>query len=275
MGATRAVELLRLEDGRLDPHHDEVAAEEPLEIRVDGEPLSVVMRTPGHDAELALGLLVSEGIVRRAEDIGEIEHCAEEEADNVVNVVLSSSADRRGIESARRLLVTSSSCGLCGKTTLESLSLKHARFDDVPELDVGTLAKLPEQLARLQPGFLRSGGLHAAAIFDEAHARIVAREDVGRHNAVDKCVGALVLTELLPVPRATLVVSGRVSFEIVQKAIAARIQTVVAVSAPSSLAVEVARAMNLGLVAFARGDRANLYSGRARPHRDFAAPQPW
>ncbi|MBI4820064.1 MAG: formate dehydrogenase accessory sulfurtransferase FdhD [Deltaproteobacteria bacterium] len=282
--STRSFQIVSFEHATLRERRDEVTEEEPLEIRVNGEPLSVLMRTPGHDTELALGLLVSEGIVRSLADVASVDHCAEERVaaehdessveeasrpesrdalareGNVVDVHLASSAEKL-LAAAKRTLITSSSCGLCGKTTIDSIAVKHAGFSTRPRLPVALLAKLPQALRVEQPDFDRSGGLHAAGVYDASLARVVVREDVGRHNAVDKCIGALLSLELLPLEGCTLVVSGRVSFEIVQKAVAAGIQTIVAVSAPSSLAIELARKMNLGLVAFARGDRANVYCG--------------
>jgi FdhD protein len=248
---------------------DRVVIEEPLEIRIEGAPLLVVMRTPGHDLELAAGLLLSEEIIRDADDIGTIEHCrdaTDPELANVVNVKLSE--DRRASAEARlaqkkaeRATVSSASCGVCGKRTIESLTSGAPPFAAPPAIDLSLIVDLPSKMRPAQELFDVTGGLHAAAIFAPSGELIVLREDVGRHNAVDKCVGHLLLSERLPVPGAILQVSGRASYEIVQKALVARIQTISAVSAPSSLAVELARASNMGLVGFVRGGGANVYSG--------------
>jgi FdhD protein len=248
---------------------DYVAAEEPLEIRVDGAPLAVVMRTPGHDIELAAGLLASEEVIATADDVATIAHCREgtdPDLENVVNVRLSperasSSEALAARRRAERGIVTSASCGVCGKRTIESLHSTARPFDAPPVLDLAAIARFPDAMRRAQEVFASTGGLHAAAVFDALGRCLVLREDIGRHNSVDKCVGHLILSEQLPIAGAVLAVSGRASFEIIQKALVARIQSVAAVSAPSSLAVELAAASNMGLVGFVRGESLNLYSG--------------
>jgi FdhD protein len=248
---------------------DRVAVEEPLEIRVGAETLAVTMRTPGDDFDLAAGWLLAEGIVSRPDEIVRFEHCREvrspEEEGNVV--IVRATAPAGALGRARRMLVTTSSCGLCGKGSIESV---HAHFPPVESaagVDAAVLAGLPDALRAAQSAFAETGGLHAAGIFTPDGTLLAAREDVGRHNAVDKVVGHLFRQGRLPLPSgdgAILLVSGRASFEIVQKAVAARIPVVAAVSAPSSLAVDLARDSNVTLVGFLRNGSFNCYSGEER-----------
>jgi FdhD protein len=242
---------------------DELVAEEPLEVRVDTRPLVVTMRTPGHDDELAAGFLLTEGVVRSRQDLLKIRPHLRNSAGNVVDVFLAPGVQ---VDFARlqRHVYASSSCGLCGKATIESV---HRRFKKVKtrlSVPVKTLLSLPERLRRGQSAFDRTGGLHAAAVFNSQGRLVVLREDVGRHNAVDKVLGFGLLKGLLPFDRHILVVSGRASFEIMQKALAGRIPIVAAVSAPSSLAVQLAVESGQTLAGFVRGDRLNVYS---RPDR--------
>ena len=252
---------------------DELSAEEPLEIRVRNRAVSVTMRTPGHDEELAAGFLLTEGIIHDRADVVAVEPCALDRGGNVVNVVLSDAA-KVDFEKLTRHVFASSSCGLCGKATIDAV---HARFDPVDSdvtVDAATLLALPEKLRASQATFDRTGGLHGAAVFTAAGELVVAREDVGRHNAVDKVLGYGFLRRLLPFDRHVLLVSGRASFEILQKALAARVPVVAAVSAPSSLAVEFAADSGQTLVGFLREGRMNVYSepGRIR-FGDLAADQ--
>lgn len=246
-----------------------MATEEPLEIRVGQRPLAVVMRTPGDDIELAAGFLKAETIIRDAEDVDTIRHChsgADPDYENVVDVALS--AVRRDASEAllaqrmaERSTVTSVSCGVCGKRTIESLHADAKPFDAAPQIDMAMIASLPDRLREAQEVFEVTGGLHAAAVFSSDGTLLVLREDVGRHNAVDKCVGYLLLREILPELRdAILMVSGRTSFEIIQKALVAGIPAVAAVSAPSSLAVELARSSNMALFGFVRDGNLNVYA---------------
>lgn len=249
--------------GPLKEDHDEVAVEEPLEIRVKNRAVSVTMRTPGHDAELAAGFLLTEGVIRDRSDIVRIEPCALDRGGNVLNVVLSDSAKVEW-ERLTRHVFASSSCGLCGKATIDAV---HQRMEPV-ESDVmvtaQTLLSLPRSLREAQATFERTGGLHAAGIFTADGKPIVVREDVGRHNAVDKVLGYGFLNDLLPFDQHILMVSGRTSFEIVQKALAGRVPIIAAVSAPSSLAVDFAKESGQTLVGFIRGRRLNVYSERRR-----------
>jgi FdhD protein len=242
---------------------DELAVEEPLEIRIDTRPVSITMRTPGHDNELAAGFLLTEGLIAGSKDLLKIEPDWRNPVGNRVNVFLAPSVSVDFAQLTRHVFA-SSSCGLCGKATIEAV---HRRFKPVKsKLSVTTkiLLGLPEQLLRSQESFARTGGLHAAAIFTARGRLIVLREDVGRHNAVDKVLGCGLLRGWLPFDRHILMVSGRASFEIMQKALAARIPIVAAVSAPTSLAVDFAKESNQTLAGFLRGERMNVYAGAQR-----------
>jgi FdhD protein len=242
--------------------HDAVAREEPLEIQIGGTPLAVVMRTPGHDADLALGFLATERVIASIDDVLSVRHCraarSPEAADNVVRVALA-----EGIavdwEALRRNLYASSSCGVCGKATIENALACAPPIDDPARFDAALFGPLPEQLSAAQPGFAETGGLHAAALFDADGKRIAAREDVGRHNAVDKVLGFCLREKRWPLAGHVLLVSGRISFEIVQKALAARVPLVAGVSAPTSLAVELAERAGMALIGFLRERAFNVY----------------
>jgi FdhD protein len=245
---------------------DALAREEPLEIRVRGQSVAVTMRTPGHDAELAAGFLLTEGLVTRRADILEIAHCQQGEAahlGNTLNVFLAPSVNV-DFDQLTRHVFASSSCGLCGKATIESVHQHFPPLESALRVAPATLLGLPQQLAARQTTFAQTGGLHAAALFTGAGELLVLREDVGRHNAVDKVLGWALLNGPFPPAAHVLLVSGRASFEIMQKALAARVPVVAAVSAPSSLAVEFARRSGQTLVGFLRGATMNLYAGEAR-----------
>ena len=243
---------------------DAVAREEPLEIRVGGRSVAVTMRTPGDDRELAAGFLLSEGLIRKREDIIEIAPCLESDApENTLNVFVAP-AVKVNFESLTRHVFASSSCGLCGKASIEAVHQHFPPVESKLNISAETLAQLPARLRDSQQTFAQTGGLHAAAIFD-AHGQLVAlREDVGRHNAVDKLVGHAFLDHAVPLSSNLLLVSGRASFEIMQKAAAAGIPVVAAVSAPSNLACDLARAFGMTLVGFVRGDRFSVYAGAHR-----------
>jgi FdhD protein len=234
---------------------DEVAVEEPLEIRVRGRALAVTMRTPGHDDELALGFLHGEGLLRRAAPVG----LADDLAGNVVDV----DAELVRDPPARRFYATSS-CGVCGKGALEEVAVLAPAAAAGPIVPRGQLAALPELLAREQPGFDQTGGLHATGLFTAGGVLLIAREDVGRHNAMDKVLGRALIDGLLPLAGHVLCVSGRLSFELVQKAAVAGAPILVGVSAPTSLAVELAADRGMTLCGFARGGSLNVYSGAER-----------
>jgi len=255
------------EDRAAEPRQDQVAVEEPLEIRLDGEPVAVVMRTPGNDMELSVGFLFGEGILSDPEQVLSVAYCAdtsEEAAGNVVNV-LAKGANPEAFEAARRSVYASSSCGLCGKTTLASVRLMAPEIEPIGPLSRSVLAELPGRLEAQQQLFEATGGIHAAALCTPAGEVLLVREDIGRHNACDKIIGAMVLREDWPLRGRILVLSGRASFEMVQKAAMAGIGAVVAVSAPSSLAIEIARELQITLVGFARRGTMNLYCGEVVP----------
>ncbi|QMU97194.1 formate dehydrogenase accessory sulfurtransferase FdhD [Microbacterium esteraromaticum] len=251
---------------------DTLAVEEPLEIRVLGVPLAVTMRTPGHDVELAAGFLVSEGVISSGSDFRTAIHCGgpgtggAENTYNVLDVALAPGVRPPSPDLARSFYTTSS-CGVCGKASIdavETVSRHDTTIDETP-VDAGLLATFPERLREGQDAFDKTGGLHAAALFDAATGELlVLREDVGRHNAVDKVVGWAVLADRLPLRGIVLQVSGRASFELVQKAAMAGIPMLAAVSAPSSLAVDLADRSGVTLVGFLRGRSMNVYTHAER-----------
>jgi FdhD protein len=242
------VEVLRLPAGGAE--RDELAVEEPLEIRVGGRPVAVTMRTPGHDEELALGFLLSEGIRPTA---------ARPPADLAANTI---ETDADGFDSERlaRNFYTTSSCGVCGKGALEAVAVDAPRVESGLRLPLSLVAQLPERLRTGQPAFAATGGLHATGLFDAAGDLVCVREDVGRHNAMDKVIGFAFRQGLLPLTDHVLCVSGRLSFELVQKASVAGCPVVVAVGAPSTLAVDLARDRGVTLCGFVRDGRVNVYS---------------
>jgi FdhD protein len=263
MGATCRPTVLRYEDGRVESAPDELAPEEPLEIRVRGRPVSVTMRTPGHDEELAVGFLLTEGLIRRPEDVLRVEPCGRNEDGNLLNVVLAPEV-HVDFERLTRHVFASSSCGLCGKATIDAVRATFPRVESDVTVEAETLVGLPDKMRTAQPAFDRTGGVHAAALFDVEGNLIVAREDVGRHNAVDKVLGFALFRRLVTLQRHVLLVSGRSSFEIMQKALAAQVPIVAAVSAPSTLAAEFARESGQTLIGFLRGRRMNVYAGAER-----------
>ena len=243
---------------------DWVVVEEPLEIRLAGEPLAVVMRTPGHDVELAAGFALTEGLVRSADHLGTIRHCVTtgDSGENVLDIRLvpGVSFDR---ERLRRNLMASAACGLCGKASIEALATQACPVEDGPRVRRKVLEALPGRLREAQIGFGRSGALHAAALFDTDGSMLVCREDVGRHNALDKAIGHSMLNDISLAGRV-LLVSGRTSFEILQKSAVAGIPVVCAISGPTSLAIETARSFNITLVNFLRGRDMNIAAGPER-----------
>jgi FdhD protein len=242
---------------------DDLAEEEPLEIRVRGRAISVTMRTPGHDAELAAGFLLTEGIIRGSQDLLRIEHCERNENDNLLNVLLAPEVPV-DFQRLTRHVFASSSCGLCGKATIDSVHCQSPPVRSDMLIDAELLASLPQKMRAAQQTFDRTGGLHAAAIFDASGKLLVLREDVGRHNAVDKVVGHSLMHGPFPLDRHILLVSGRSSFEIMQKALAARVPVVAAVSAPSSLAATFAQESGQTLIGFLRDRRMNVYANPQR-----------
>ena len=265
--------MTRFVEARAEASSDRVAREEPLEIQIGAASLAVVMRTPGHDLELVRGFLTTERVIEEPGDVEAIRHCSElpdpAAEDNVVRVTLREGVDI-DLDRLRRNLFASSSCGVCGKATLENALAVAPPLQDEARFRAEMLYSLPETLRKGQPVFDVTGGLHAAGLFspDGELVRIggetAVREDVGRHNAVDKVIGMAAQAGELPLSGTGLVVSGRASFEIVQKALAARIPLVAAVSAPSSLAIELARDAGIALVGFLRGRGLNVYGATER-----------
>jgi FdhD protein len=271
--AAPALRIRRFAAGEWTDAPDAVVTEEPLQLLLDGQPLAVVMRTPGADVELALGLLFAEGIIRSARDVRGMQISAEageSEAriklepvlveSNQVDVQLAAKPRRK----PERSMLASSACGVCGTQMIEDLRRDLAVLPPGLVADPAMLPGLVDRLREGQGVFERTGGLHAAGLFDAAGGLVVLREDVGRHNAVDKVVGRMLLDGRLPAAEMLLVVSGRAGYEIVQKSVGAGIPLLAAVGAPSSLAVALAREFNQTLVGFLRGDRFNVYAGAER-----------
>lgn len=262
----RGISLSRYGPGGRETVSDEVVAEEPLEIRVGGVSILVTMRTPGNDLDLVRGILFSEGFVEGAADLVQVEHCREvpqEASGNVVTVTL---RDGLGIPQSwsGRATFMGAGCGLCGKTTLEAVSQECSLVEDGPRVVRETITALPGRLRAAQTLFGTTGGLHAAGLFDAAGKTLAVQEDVGRHNAVDKVLGEALRYGLIPLRDTILMLSGRAGFELVQKARRAGIAMVCSVSAPSSLAIELATSGGQTLVGFARGDSFNIYCGDQR-----------
>jgi len=254
------------QDGVVKQALDSLVAEEPLEIRVNGAPLSVTMRTPGHDLELAAGFLLTEGMIQSGKQIVELDYLPQKKQpkQNVVNARLAEEAEFDS-EHLRRNFFAASSCGICGKASIESVRVRGIRapnpdFRITPE----TLCEIPERLREGQSIFSRTGGLHGAALFDDQGKLIEVREDVGRHNAVDKLVGWALLNDFGDMGNCAMLVSGRGGFEIVQKCLVAGVPLLASVSAPSSLAVKLAREFQMTLVGFLRGKRFVVYAGEER-----------
>jgi FdhD protein len=244
---------------------DRLVTEEPMEIRVHGpaqqpEPLAVTMRTPGHDFELAVGFCVTEGVLTEPEELESVAYCLGGQGEQLYNVVTVKLRRPVPDDVRRRYLVTNSSCGLCGAASLEVVERRCDPVADGPVMSADVIRALPERLRDAQSVFDRTGGLHAAGLARSDGEVFVVREDVGRHNAVDRVIGHAFLAGQLPLRDVALVVSGRLSFEIVQKAAVAGIPILVAVSAPSSLAVDLGRRLGQTVIGFVRGDRANVYS---------------
>jgi FdhD protein len=274
---TRPVDVVRVEPAGRDVRSDWTAAEEPLEIRLHGSPFVVTMRTPGADVDLVAGFLLSERIIASADDIGTVRHCAGTDASsgagadpasagNVIDVVLVGEAAQRAASAlaGRRLVMASSACGVCGRRSIDDLMRGRPAITAGWAIGAAVIARLPPRLRAAQAAFDETGGLHAAGLFDRDGVLTGVAEDVGRHNAVDKVIGARLLQDGVPLSDSVLCVSGRTSFEIIQKAVVAGIPVIAAVSAPSSLAIELARSANLTLLGFVRGDTFNIYSGADR-----------
>jgi len=273
-GSKTRTRLRTVESGHPRLKSDVLATEEPLEVRLvtadETRTVAVTMRTPGNDFELAAGFLHGEGIVASPEEIRKISYCVDRELDaeqqyNIVNVEVAGSSRDYDLPSLERHFYTTSSCGVCGKASLEQLELRDCPvIPPGPEVRPETVYGLPDRLREAQGLFDATGGLHAAALFDAEGELVALREDVGRHNATDKLFGWAMLEDRLPLSENVVMVSGRSSFEILQKCLAAGVPVVCAISAPSSLAVDVARQFGITLVGFLRGERFNVYSGYER-----------
>ena len=268
-GRSQAINVTKMRGNVREMLDDRIAVEEPLEIRlgydVDGQrqtsSVSITMRTPGDDDDLATGFLVSESIIRSPDDVAVIKPCR---GDNTIRVELEDGVDV-DLDRLQRHFYTTSSCGVCGKTSLDALRVQGAlALEDDVRFPRDVLVRMPERLRAVQATFDETGGLHAAAAFDPYGELLIVREDVGRHNAVDKVIGALFADGRLPASQLGLMVSGRASFELMQKTLVAGMPLLAAVSAPSSLAVELAREFNVSLVGFLRGDTFNIYAGEER-----------
>ncbi|HEX2421392.1 MAG TPA: formate dehydrogenase accessory sulfurtransferase FdhD [Acidimicrobiia bacterium] len=263
-----AVEVIRLETGHPPTTVvDRVAVEEPIEIRLNGTPLAVLMRTPGQEADLLLGFAITEGIVLSPNEVSSVEDLGDGDRYRLVL------ADGVTVdpEQFRRNAYTTSSCGVCGKASIDAVRVAARPLPPGPRLTVAELLALPQQLAQAQPTFAATGGLHAAAIFTSGGELLSAAEDVGRHNATDKAIGALA-RKIWPLGEVILMVSGRISFEITQKAAVAGIPVVAGVSAASSLAVNLAREMGMTLAGFVRDRGLVLYAGRERLAEELGKP---
>ncbi|MFN2448228.1 MAG: formate dehydrogenase accessory sulfurtransferase FdhD [Candidatus Baltobacteraceae bacterium] len=271
-GLTTAARITRYDGATMRDAVDDLATEEPLEIRLlaggQTKRAALTMRTPGADFELAAGFLLGEGVIAAADDVASITYCLDPDvqADQRYNI-LSVSLKRGAMPDLERLerhFSAGSACGVCGKATIESLRVRAPRIRASTIVPTAVIASLGPVMRQAQRVFSSTGGLHAAALFDAGGQLLVLREDVGRHNAVDKVVGWALLNGKFPLAETILLVSGRASYELVQKSIVARIPVLCAVSAPSSLAVQLAREFDLTLLGFVRGERANIYSGAER-----------
>jgi FdhD protein len=269
---------MRIRDGVPGWRVDRVTVEEPLELRLDGHPLTVTMRTPGDDFDLAVGFMLCEGVIDDAAQVSEIRSCGDAEPNghyNRLDVILTAGAP--GLAAGReRAFVTTSACGICGSASIEAVASRpHTDVTGDPlRLSPELIASLPGRLAAHQRGFAATGGLHAAALFDASGELVCIREDVGRHNAFDKVVGWAATARRLPLRSHVILASGRASFELTQKALVAGIPCLVAVSAPSSLAIDLARHAGMTLVGFVRGTTMNVYTGHERVCRYAAMPPP-
>ncbi|MBA3410004.1 MAG: formate dehydrogenase accessory sulfurtransferase FdhD [Geodermatophilaceae bacterium] len=262
--------VLRVRDGVRVTRPDVLAAEEPLEIRISGTPLAVTMRTPGADWDLVHGFLATEGVIRGSGDIRTLRYCdsVDDTGRNTYNISDVELAE--GVAppdaSVTRNFYTTSSCGICGKASIDAVTVAspYDLHADQTPVSLDVILRLPDKLREAQEVFDKTGGLHAAGIFSPAGRLLVAREDVGRHNAVDKAIGAMVREDRLPLIGCILMVSGRASFELTQKALLAGIPTLAAVSAPSSLAADLADEAGMTLIGFVRGSGCNVYTGQSR-----------
>jgi len=272
---TTGARVYRVDPQGMEERPDELATEEPLEIRLiqNGRrrTVAITMRTPGSDPELALGFLFAEGVIRRREEVRRVEACSdsgmgtEAGCANIIEVELADGLPEPELAGLERHFFSTSACGVCGKAGLDQLTVRvTAELSPGPEVPPEIIAGLPDRLREAQGLFTATGGLHAAALFDPSGELLAVREDVGRHNALDKLIGLAFTEDLLPLSDRLVLVSGRSSYEILQKCLVAGVPMICAVSAPSSLAVELAERFGLTLIGFLRGDRFNVYSGVSR-----------
>lgn len=261
--ASRQTSVFRLSPDGDTEEPDELAVEEPLELRIEGHSVAVMMRTPGHDRELAVGFLLTENLIRLPTDLFDVTYCGATGDEQVINVTLRNPG---AFDPARltRHVFSSSSCGVCSKATIEAVLQSYPPIEDDSTITPHVLQRLPALLREKQQTFDRTGGLHACGLFDLSGNLEILREDVGRHNALDKLIGHQLVADRLPARGRVLCLSGRVSFEMMQKAFAAGISIVAAISAPTSLAVEFAKANHQTLVGFLRGETMNVYAGAQR-----------
>ena len=267
--ALRPITVTRIAGSRADAHPDVAAVEEPLEIRLNGAPFVVIMRTPGHDRDLTAGFLYSERIIAAADDLDVVRHCTDPNggvATNVISVRLSAEASARGdaLIAGRRSTPVASACGVCGRRTIAELMAGVAPVAATWRVSPGVIDSLPDALRARQAAFRETGGLHAAALFNRDGALVASAEDIGRHNAVDKVVGRQLLAEKLVFDEMILMVSGRAGYEIVQKSLVAGIPVLASVSAPTSLAIQLAQEGGLTLLGFVRDGSFNVYAGAER-----------
>jgi FdhD protein len=261
---SKKIHLIKIQKNEEILIEDSVAVEEPLEIRVEGKSVAIVMRTPGNDKELAAGFLLSEGVITNSKEIFEISECPSrandsEDTGNYVDIILTKGTEF-DFKNLTRHVYTSSSCGICGKATIESAMMEFPKLEKRNDIIAKKILDMPAKLLSAQETFKKTGGLHASALFDQNGEIIIIREDVGRHNALDKVIGFALLNDKLPLSNHTLLLSGRISFELMQKSLAAGIPTVAGISAPSSLAVDFARKSNQNLIGFLRNNTMNLYT---------------
>jgi FdhD protein len=263
--ATGSYPIEVLSDGNADRQRlDDVAVEAPLEVRFAGRPATVLMRTPGNDEELVLGFLFSEGIVAGADEVASFDRPLDSSDASDGNVIDVQFADRRRRATPDRMLLSSASCGVCGKRTIESLEVRAARVESDVRVSRTVLSTLPIRLRAAQPTFALTGGVHASGLFTPDGELVALREDVGRHNALDKLIGWALAADKVPLEDSVLLLSGRVSYELVQKAVMASLPIIGAVGAPSSLAIDMARQFNVTLVGFLRANGMNVYTNTTR-----------
>ena len=265
---SRAIKINKYRDGESNSIEDFVAVEEPLEIRIENRSIAIVMRTPGHDQELTAGFLLSEGAIKNSKEIFEISECINQSKDdkeigNYVDVILTDNSNFN-FENLTRHVFTSSSCGVCGKATLESVMTEFEKIQKTTKISPEKILKLPEKLLLAQETFKKTGGLHASALFDKNGEIVIIREDVGRHNALDKLIGYIITKNLLNPQKQFIACSGRLNFELIQKGLMANIGVMAGVGAPTSLAIDLAKRFDMTLLGFVKESSFNIYNNKNR-----------